>query len=60
VAVIVSTLRSIQWFVSQREYSSAAHSTLKLAKSGADRSWDKTATETAKISGSSAVTSILA
>ena len=55
----VSTCRSTQWFLSHWEHPSSAHSTPQLnTTSGADRYWEKTATEAAQISVSNATNSI--
>ena len=49
------------WFIAQGECPGSAHSTLQFSsKSGEHRSWEKTATEAARIPGGSAITSIYA
>ena len=56
---IVNMLRSTQQFISQWEYPATTHSTPLLStRSGADRSWGKSATEATQIAGGSTATSI--
>ena len=56
---IVSMLRSTQLFVSQQKQPGSTHFTTQLStRSGADTSWEKSATEAAQISGGSTVLSI--